>query len=218
MTEAEWLASDNVAEMLRMLRGAGDRKLRLFACACCRQIWRYIPDGAPQNAVEVSERFAEGDATLRELQAAQRKARAIASELAFEAQVSMKLSKYAAKDAAEAAAESAQKRLSVVATASKARDTITATLDPPKDQIVLVRDVFGNPFRPAALDPAWLTSTAIAIARQMYESRDFGAMPILADALQDAGCDNDDVLNHCRDAKQVHIRGCWVVDLVLGKL
>ena len=51
----------------------------------------------------------------------------------------------------------------------------------------------------------------------MYETRDFSAMPILADALQDAGCDNDDVLNHCRDAKQVHVRGCWVVDLVLGK-
>jgi hypothetical protein len=51
----------------------------------------------------------------------------------------------------------------------------------------------------------------------MYESRDFGAMPILADALQDAGCDNDDILNHCRDEKATHVRGCWVVDLVLDK-
>jgi len=51
----------------------------------------------------------------------------------------------------------------------------------------------------------------------MYESRDFSAMPILANALQDAGCDNEEVLNHCRDANQVHVRGCWVVDLVLGK-
>ena len=63
----------------------------------------------------------------------------------------------------------------------------------------LIRDIFGNPFRPVAFDPAWRTSTAVALAKQMYESRDFGAMPILADALEDAGCDNDDVLTHCRD-------------------
>ena len=55
------------------------------------------------------------------------------------------------------------------------------------------------------------------LARTMYDSREFSAMPILADALQDAGCDNDDILAHCRDANQVHVRGCWVVDLVLGK-
>ncbi len=81
----------------------------------------------------------------------------------------------------------------------------------------LIRDIFGNPFRPVTFSPEWRTSTAVALAQQMYESRDFSAMPILADALQDAGCDNDDVLNHCRDEKQTHVRGCWVVDLVLGK-
>jgi hypothetical protein len=80
----------------------------------------------------------------------------------------------------------------------------------------LVRDIFGNPFRPAAFSPAWRTDTAVALAAQMYESRDFSAMPILADALQDARCDNEDVLNHCR-GEGPHVRGCWVVDLVLGK-
>ncbi len=79
------------------------------------------------------------------------------------------------------------------------------------------RDIFGNPFRTVAFDPAWRTSTSVAIAQGMYEPRDFTAMPILADALQDAGCDNDDVLNHCRGASATHLRGCWVVDLVLGK-
>ncbi|AMV24453.1 hypothetical protein VT84_08650 [Gemmata sp. SH-PL17] len=64
--------------------------------------------------------------------------------------------------------------------------------------------------------PSWQTSTAVALASQMYESRDFGAMPILADALQDAGCDNADVLVHCRGSGP-HVRGCWVVDLLLGK-
>jgi hypothetical protein len=78
-------------------------------------------------------------------------------------------------------------------------------------------DIFGNPFRPVEFSPEWRTDTAVALARQMYESREFSAMPILADALQDAGCDNDDILNHCRDTTLTHVRGCWVVDLVLGK-
>jgi len=83
--------------------------------------------------------------------------------------------------------------------------------------ISILRDIFGNPFRPVAFDPEWRTSTAVALAKQMYDARDFGAMPILADALQDAGCENEDVLNHCRDANGVHVRGCCIVDLVLGK-
>jgi hypothetical protein len=74
----------------------------------------------------------------------------------------------------------------------------------------------GNPFRPVALNPEWLTPTVTALARGMYDSRDFGAMPILADALQDAGCDSEDILSHCR-SDGPHVRGCWVVDLVLGK-
>ena len=79
-----------------------------------------------------------------------------------------------------------------------------------------MHDIFGNPFRPVAFDPAWRTSTAVELARQMYEAREFSAMPILADALQDAGCENADVLGHCRGPGP-HVRGCWVVDLLLGK-
>jgi hypothetical protein len=77
--------------------------------------------------------------------------------------------------------------------------------------------IFGNPFRPVTLDPAWRTSDVLALARGIYEERAFDRMPILADALQDAGCDNDDILSHCRDTATPHARGCWVVDLVLGK-
>jgi hypothetical protein len=84
-------------------------------------------------------------------------------------------------------------------------------------QADIVRDVLGNPFRRIAVKRAWFTETAVALARQAYQSEDFSLMPILADALQDAGCDNEDILNHCRDAKQIHVRGCWVIDLVLGK-
>jgi hypothetical protein len=80
----------------------------------------------------------------------------------------------------------------------------------------LIREIFGNPFRPVTLEPSWLTSTVVSLARQIYESRDFSAMPILADALQDAGCDNENILNHCRGGSG-HVRGCFVVDLLLGK-
>ncbi|MBN9119184.1 MAG: hypothetical protein J0I06_08490 [Planctomycetes bacterium] len=77
--------------------------------------------------------------------------------------------------------------------------------------------MFGNPFRPVACDPAWLTSDVVALARGIYEEKTFDRMPILADALQDIGCTNEDVLSHCRATNQVHVRGCWVVDLLLGK-
>jgi hypothetical protein len=80
----------------------------------------------------------------------------------------------------------------------------------------LMREIFGNPFRPVAFDPMWRTSDAVLLARGVYESRDFSAMPILADALQDAGCDDEVVLRHCQQGGE-HVRGCWVVDLVLGK-
>jgi hypothetical protein len=82
------------------------------------------------------------------------------------------------------------------------------------EQAELLRDIVGNPLRPFAFDCAWRTDTAVAVARQMYESRDFGAMPILADALQDAACEDEQVLNHCREPR-AHVRGCWVCDLVL---
>ncbi|MCE9566327.1 MAG: hypothetical protein K8U57_30250 [Planctomycetes bacterium] len=80
-----------------------------------------------------------------------------------------------------------------------------------------MRDIFGNPFRPVTLSPEWRTTTVLALANQLYESRNFDAMPILADALQDAGCENDDILNHCREPGE-HVRGCWVVDMILGKM
>ena len=83
-------------------------------------------------------------------------------------------------------------------------------------QAALIKDIFGNPFRPVTFHPSWRTSAALGLARSMYESRDFAAMPVLADALQEAGCNNADILSHCRRGGP-HVRGCWVVDLVLGK-
>jgi hypothetical protein len=83
-------------------------------------------------------------------------------------------------------------------------------------QAALIRDPFGNPFRPVALCPSWLTVGVRALARAIYEDRTFDLLPLLADALEEAGCTNPAVLDHCRDPGE-HVRGCWALDLVLGK-
>ena len=80
----------------------------------------------------------------------------------------------------------------------------------------LLRCVFGNPFRPVAFAPSWRSETTVALAAGVYEERAFDRLPILADALEEAGCDSADVLNHLRGLGP-HARGCWVVDGVLGK-
>jgi hypothetical protein len=86
-------------------------------------------------------------------------------------------------------------------------------------QTALLRDIFGNPFRLVIFDPAWLTwhdGLLVSMARQMYDSRDFSDMPILADALEEAGCSNADILGHLRGPGP-HVRGCWAIDWCLGK-
>jgi hypothetical protein len=80
----------------------------------------------------------------------------------------------------------------------------------------LLRDIFGNPFCPGAFSVAWRAETAVSLARQIYDSYNFSGLPILADALQSAGCDSADILDHCRGPGP-HVRGCWVVDLLLAK-
>src|SRR5262249_7361033 len=85
-----------------------------------------------------------------------------------------------------------------------------------KSQSDLVRDIFGNPFRPVVFDPRWRSSDAVGLARAIYDDRAFDRLPILVDALMDAGCADEQVIAHCR-GDGPHVRGCWVVDLVLGK-
>src|SRR5581483_3527580 len=80
----------------------------------------------------------------------------------------------------------------------------------------LLREIFGNPFRPVTVNSTWLTSNVISLAQTIYDERAFDRMPILADALEDAGCTNAEILQHCRQPGE-HVRGCWVVDLLLGK-
>jgi hypothetical protein len=88
-----------------------------------------------------------------------------------------------------------------------------------REQAELVREVFGNPFRPSRADAHWLKwngGTVRALAEAAYDSSDFGLLPVLADALQEAGCADVNVLNHCRKDGN-HVRGCWVLDLLGGR-
>lgn len=213
MTEAEWLICRDSTRLLRHYRRTppSDRKLRLFAVLCCYRIWAKLPDDRCRRAVEVCERFAEGSATSSELEAAHEGAEAAFNE-------------YSGREETAAAAVSAacypSDLLELVA--STARQS--AWMVWPRErrraehqwQCQIARDLFGNPFRSIVFSPMWRTDTVVTLARGIYESREFSAMPILSDALQDAGCGSTDVLDHCLDSGP-HARGCWVIDLILGK-
>ncbi|MDY3562144.1 hypothetical protein R5W23_003590 [Gemmata sp. JC673] len=205
MTEAEWLACMDPKLLLIALQGkASDRKMRLCACAIVRRQPGYTSDELRQRGVELAERVADGLATEEERE-----------DMREELQVRKENEVAQGEFDRAFATRNAQYCLDRNQRYFFWFDPGHRVL-PPEDALV-VRDIFGNPFRPVAFSRSWRTDTVLTLAAQMYESRDFGAMPILADALQDAGCDNADVLDHCRDPKGVHVRGCWVVDSVLGK-
>jgi hypothetical protein len=216
MTEAEWLACEDPEAMLNFVHDrASARKLRLLLVACARLVWGLIPVAEAREAAKVAERYADGHATEEE--------RDRLSEFLWSFPVRLvpgtdsdffrttpRQNYFAYLCAQLAVHRPTTGRITTRATWTGARELTRA------HQPRLLRDIFGSPFRTVSFSPGWRTETVIALAKQMYESRDFGAMPILADALQDAGCDSEDILGHCRGPGP-HVRGCWVVDLVLGK-
>ncbi len=229
MTECEWLACDNPTAMMKCLQGdSSDRKLRLFACLCCRRHKHLLTDERSQVAVEMAELWADGLTTEAVLDAAES-----AADQAKDDHVMARHDReYSNSERFTSAARAAcllatvnpfgAERCQVVVGYCRVislHEAFDSGRPESEDTslCMLIRDIFVNPFCHVAFIPKWRTSTAVAIAQGMYESRDFSPMPILADALQDAGCDNKDILDHCRDVNGVHVRGCWVVDLVLGK-
>jgi hypothetical protein len=219
VTEAEWLAENHLYRMLMFVHPHWTpRASRLFGAGCCRQVWELITAPALRKAIEVSEQFADGAVTVDARRRAARSARAAASELAAAAPTNTPRAAWAERMVAEAVVEVVGNQPSPSQVATRVEQATTANRGEPTDLAVPLRDIFGNPFRPpVAFEVSWRTDTVLAIAKQMYASRDFSGMPILADALQDAGCDNDDILSHCRGATLTHVRGCWVVDLVLNQ-
>lgn len=224
MTEAEWLKCVDPIEMdihLTDLGQLGDRKLRLFGCACVRDVWDDLPGDVLRKAILTCERFVEGLATAAELKTARDLADAtyqgigdiIADHSAMAITALCNPSPYFPMG------EGSQGGIAAVAAEAKSNRRTpfhVALKRARKLHCQLFRDIFGNPFRPVAVDPAWRTSTVLALAQGIYDERAFDRMPILADALQDAGCDSKDILTHCRGPGP-HVRGCWIIDLVLGK-
>jgi hypothetical protein len=213
MSDEEWLTT--LADLIEARHDRdGPRKLRLFACACARESWSRLADKPLHDGVEISERFADGSASLNEL--------AEAGYAAFAAHHARPPTRHhqegppAAQRASEAAWRAASidvNLIDAVATASAAVVAVGGAawrhhfLD-------LASCIFAG--TPGAPDPRWLTSTVVDLAKVIYEERAFDRLPILADALMDAGCDEDELLKHCR-CDVPHARGCWVVDLLLGR-
>jgi hypothetical protein len=215
MTEEEWLASGDPIPMVRFLaQKASDRNLRLFLVASARLVWDRVPEGEMRDAVDVSERYADGLTAVEQIN-----------------DYRGRFYRYFMPGAPPERTEWLRSRdnwpIFTLVRMTTYPDAMVQTLpgnENWRDEIrayhpflpPFLRDIFGNPFRPVTADLAWLTSTVVALARSIYDERAFDRLPILADALQDAGCDSADVLDHCR-SDGPHVRGCWVVDLVLGK-
>jgi hypothetical protein len=240
MTEAEWLACVDPTPMFPYLKG--DRRGRLFAVACCRRVWRLLPDVRTRQVVEVAERYADegGDwaglleKLLAPLVSAVRDSgldiatippaaklavglvRPQATWTGFAAQAAVLVFEAANDRHAALRAPIGQEVLAARtawSSATQARDAERAA------QAAVVRDLVGNPFRHVSVVPSWLRwddGCLGKVARAIYEERAFDRMPILADALEDAGCDNADLLGHLRGPGS-HVRGCWALDLILGK-
>jgi len=228
LREPEWFRSSQPQEMLTFLRGkSSERKLRLFGVACCRQICGEMRDERSRRAIEIAEDFAEGRCDKRTLSLARQDAltasgaaRLAAADVPRTAACLDALrAAYVVAEAANAAQQVAAED-AYQATCAVAGTTVGLAANVRShDQCDLLRCIFGNPFRPIAIDPSWLTwndGTVVKMAQAIYDERAFDRMPILADALDEAGCDNADILSHFRQPCE-HVRGCWVLDLLLGK-
>jgi hypothetical protein len=196
--------------MLAFLRGqASERKLRLFAVACCRRIWHLLPHEWSRHAVEAAERYADGASSSVHLAEARQRAGWAAAWSGH-------------GEAAEAAAGTAAEPGEVAwveTTAARAGWAEASRGGQSQCQCDLLRDIF-RPFRPSPPLPAavlaWSDGIVVRLAQAMYEARDFSNLALLADALLDAGCADEALLAHCRSGGE-HVRGCWAVDGVLGK-
>jgi hypothetical protein len=216
MTEEEWLAGKESATMFNWLRHrAGERKLRLFGCACCRRIWDLLTNERSRIAVEASERYADGLASIEDLQEALFGARLAASFVQYRRSESMDHEEQQSFRALHHAAEAASR----TALGVGSEDAVLAVPTEQKAQAALLLDIFGNPFRPvphAGSWRSWNDGTVQKMAQAIYDERRYSDLPILADALEDAGCADAAILAHCRTPGE-HVRGCWVIDLLLGK-
>jgi hypothetical protein len=241
MTEAEWLACADPTRMLGFLKRRGSaRKRRLFNVGCCRRVWHLLADARSQGAVLVGEQYVDGHASREELRAAHREAEFAYSALRPTPSPALYCAAYApalATFPTSRHSTALSQSIVEITTAAPATLGTDALGHPVYDEATkaaervalsdLFRCIFGNPFRPSRpLPPAvltWNDRSVPRLAQAIYEDRkmpggtfDTGRLAILADALLDAGCDDEALMAHCR-GDGPHVRGCWAVDLILGK-
>jgi hypothetical protein len=213
MTEEEWLRCEHPGRMLNFLeRAVRRRKVRLFACACCRRLWPSLAS-VLRKGLETSERHADGQASSEEMLAARLAGYASLTTASAAAVLAM--------NGAGAAARYAAMALAGVPLVEARRAAER------KVQAGLLRDIFGPLlFREVRIDPLLLNKNDALIpqlARAAYEDRSLPAgaldgtrLQVLADALEDAGLTDSEVLEHLRSGEP-HVRGCWAVDILLGQ-
>jgi hypothetical protein len=224
MAEQEWLDSSDPARLLELVRSTiHARKLRLFAVACCRRIYHILTDPRSRELVDLAEQIADDGSARDRAGPIVDRAREVAYK-AFGPLTGMmeELEGLMINDQAACVVvffliwrmenEAFRNTFAVM--------RYTASRFPgdgeTQQQCILLRCVVGNYFLPVTIDPTWLTPTVQSLAESIYTDRAFDRLPILADALEEAGCHQPDILNHCRQPGD-HVRGCWALDLVLGK-
>jgi hypothetical protein len=225
MTVEEWLVCDSPSKMLRHLLGSwwwkrplvwfglgkpimGFRKVRLYSCAVCRQNANYVRgDSRCKHALEISEAFADGAVTGVELSKSNHVARDIVQEGEWWGGT-------CTGDLLLADATHCDEIAGILGILDLLR---TDTNEEIKQQADLFREIYGRlPFGSVTINPSWLTAHVVKLAQQIYGDGTFDRMPELANGLEEAGCDNVEILAHCRGSGP-HVRGCWALDLVLGK-
>jgi hypothetical protein len=214
-TPAAWMGHFLAAHRRDVPRGSAkkayDRRLRLYAAAECRRVWPLLIHEDLRKAVEGAEAFADGTISKTDLVAARHRTFPFVEG-----------SNETRPSAAVAAVACADLNLHWVAdlvrrAIAEAPPPVHRTVEETNSESVrLIRCVFGNLFRSSSFDPRWRTADTVGLARGIYEDRAFDRLPLLADALMDAGCADEQVLGHCK-SEGPHVRGCWVVDLILGK-
>ena len=221
MTEAEWLNCCDPRLMLKSLWGkASDRKLRLFAVACCRLVWHLLIDERSRVAVEAAERFSDGLLADSDREAAFSSACAALRGLyrspdAYPETVLRLRHQHHSHKLQRASFLAA---FAVGAGAGDIQAHIRGVEHCLVDAVVqsrLLCDVFGNFFRQISFDPLLAHARVVALTQAIYGDRSFDRMPELADALEEAGCTDSEIMGHCRSVRP-HVRGCWVVDMILG--
>jgi len=234
MTEKEWLRfsdTDDVFDYLQKHQYS-ERKARLFAVACCRTLEPWLSESVCRVAIDRSEQFADGHITRQALGASRKdfpaakrfRLRSECQHRGFTGALELlpprtRMAIWSASwDACHYSVRADgwdAARYSLLA-AAVAHEHATSREERAGLFRGLLHDIFGNPFRLVAVEPDWRSSDVLGLARAIYEDRTFDRMPILADALMDAGCTDDKIIGHCGGDKP-HVRGCWVLDLVLGR-